>query len=219
METQVLRGKRSRSQLVKRVIRQFNTTSRKRQYRRKIKKEGFLQNSDLSGTTHHFPLGAEVGVALQCPIQRVLGDVGKHLVVQLVHRAVGYPAAPKGWGWGAWGRRVRKTALWEVLQGCMPHQSHGRRGSYYATSERAVQLFYVQRKREHFALHVPVYGDVLQEFAGGAVLQDDALRGDLEGDLRSLLPASFSLLHKHNMQQLISFQFFFFLIRLAWSFI
>lgn len=63
-------------------------------------------------------------------------------------------------------------------------------------------------KREYLALHVPVYGDVLQELAGGAVLQDDALRGDLEGDLRSLLPASFGLLHKHNMQQLISFLFF-----------
>lgn len=43
---------------------------------------------------------------------------------------------------------------------------------------------------------MPVDGDVLQEFAGGAVLQDDALRGNLEGDLRSFLAASFRLSRK-----------------------
>lgn len=73
-ETQLLnRGKRSRSQAVNGVIRPHPPVPR----------------------THHFPLGAEVGVALQRPVQRVLGDVGKHLVVQLVHCAVGYPAAAR----------------------------------------------------------------------------------------------------------------------------
>ena len=52
----------------------------------------------VSVQTHHFPLGAEVGVALQCSIEGVLGNVGKHLVVQLVRRAVGYPAGHKDKG-------------------------------------------------------------------------------------------------------------------------
>lgn len=49
--------------------------------------------------THHFPLGAEVGVALQGPIVGVLSNVGKHFIVQFVHCAVGYSAGPEVTGY------------------------------------------------------------------------------------------------------------------------
>lgn len=41
--------------------------------------------------TDHFPFGTEEGMALQVLIELVLGNVGKHFIVDLVCRAVGYP--------------------------------------------------------------------------------------------------------------------------------
>lgn len=41
--------------------------------------------------TNHFPFGTEEGMALQVLIELVLGNVGKHFIVDLVCRAVGYP--------------------------------------------------------------------------------------------------------------------------------
>ena len=43
------------------------------------------------------------------------------------------------------------------------------------------------------ALHIPVNGDVFQEFIGQAVVQHYSLRGNLESNLHGLLPTGFSL--------------------------
>lgn len=48
------------------------------------------------------------------------------------------------------------------------------------------------------ALHMPVYGDIFQEFVGQAVMQDDSLRGNFESNLLRLLPTGFSLLQRQN---------------------
>lgn len=85
-------------------------------------------------------------------------------------------------------------------------QSRTAQTSYGAAPSVA---FNRQREEDGWLANVPVDGDVLQELAGGAVLQDDALRGNLEGDLRSFLPAGFSLSHKDDMQPLISLAFLF----------
>lgn len=58
--------------------------------------------------------------------------------------------------------------------------------------------FCPQKKKTCVSLHMPVYGDVFQEFVGRAVVQDDTLGRNLEGNLLRLLPAGFSLLHKQN---------------------
>lgn len=39
-------------------------------------------------------------MALQGPVEGVLGDISKHFVMQLVHRAVGYSAGQRGRGRG-----------------------------------------------------------------------------------------------------------------------
>lgn len=54
------------------------------------------------------------------------------------------------------------------------------------------------QKNNCVSLHMPVYGDVFQEFVVRAVMQDDTLRRNLKGNLLRLLPAGFSLLHKRN---------------------
>lgn len=45
---------------------------------------------------------------------------------------------------------------------------------------------------------VPVYGDVLQQSVGQAVVQDDSPRGNFESNLLRLLSTSFSLLHRQE---------------------
>ena len=50
--------------------------------------------------------------------------------------------------------------------------------------------------KNYAALHVPVYGDIFQEFIGQVVVQHYSLRGNFESDLLRLLPTGFSLLRK-----------------------
>lgn len=50
----------------------------------------------------------------------------------------------------------------------------------------------------HTHTHTPVYGDVFQELVGGAVVQHDSLRGNLQRHLRGLLPTGFSLPEESN---------------------
>lgn len=47
-------------------------------------------------------------------------------------------------------------------------------------------------------VNMPVYGDILQQFVGQAVVQDDSLRGDFESNLLRLLSTGFSLLHRQR---------------------
>lgn len=47
-------------------------------------------------------------------------------------------------------------------------------------------------------LNMPVYGDILQQFVGQAVIQADSLRGNFESNLLRLLSTGFSLLHTHR---------------------
>lgn len=54
-------------------------------------------------------------------------------------------------------------------------------------------------------LNMPVYGDVLQQFVGQAVIQDDSLRGNFESNLRRLLSTSFSLLNTQKIIGLLAF--------------
>lgn len=50
--------------------------------------------------TYDFPLWAEVGMALQCPVEGVLSYVSEHFIMQLVHCAVGYSAGQRWQGLG-----------------------------------------------------------------------------------------------------------------------
>lgn len=55
------------------------------------------------------------------------------------------------------------------------------------------------------ALHIPVYGDLFHKFVGHAVMQDDALWGNLERNFLRLLPTRFSLYRNTKVdQQLVS---------------
>lgn len=47
-------------------------------------------------------------------------------------------------------------------------------------------------------MNMPVYGDILQQFVGQAVVQDDSLRGNFESNLLRLLSTGFSLLHRQK---------------------
>lgn len=49
-------------------------------------------------------------------------------------------------------------------------------------------------------VNMPVYGDILQQFVGQAVIQDDSLRGNFESNLLRLLSTGFSLLHRQKSQ-------------------
>lgn len=47
-------------------------------------------------------------------------------------------------------------------------------------------------------VNMPVDGDILQQFVGQAVVQDNSLRGNFESDLLRLLSTGFSLLHRQK---------------------
>lgn len=52
-------------------------------------------------------------------------------------------------------------------------------------------------------LNMPVYGDIVQQCVGQAVIQDDSLRGNFESNLLRLLSTSFSLVHTKKIITII----------------
>lgn len=58
-----------------------------------------------------------------------------------------------------------------------------------------------------FVLHMPVYGDVFQQFVGQAVKQDDSLGGNFQSNLLGLLSTGFGLLDTQKIKLLVLWHF------------